>query len=159
MEGMVTPPYWLGTSNHLHEGLCLAQLKQCCTGQRPLSSKRGTNTIYCATWNAQHQYILPLCRYSMIREQRLYHYCKWNTLNFNTAHVVDLTMLHLTAFIWLHASSHADGELTESVKGGRMLRKRLSTSKEGEGDYSHWKVVNYASPQFSPYNYERNQIM
>ena len=39
-----------------------------------------------------------------------------------------------------------------------MLRKRPSTSKEVEGDYSHWKLVNYASPEFSPYNYERKQI-
>ena len=67
---------------------------------------------------------------------------------FNTAHVVDLTMLHLTAFTRLHASSHAEGELTESVKGGQTLRMRPSTSKEGEGNYSHWKLVNYASPEF-----------
>ena len=59
----------------------------------------------------------------------------------------------------MHASFHADVELTESVKGDRTLRKRPSTSKEGEGDYSHWKLVNYASPEFSPYNYERKQIM
>ena len=39
-----------------------------------------------------------------------------------------------------------------------MLRKRQSTSKE-EGDYSHWKLINYASPEFSPYYYERKQIM